>query len=151
MPNLCFAAFAGSASVFAGYLLQRVLFCDLPPRVSGPSKGRGANRKATRSYIDIMLLVFRSPILAFLFTLIATVACADFYKTLGLSRSASDVDIKKAYKKLSKKYHPDKKSGDETKFVEVARGQRNVVNVCSNDIVLTHSYCQRTKYYQTLR
>jgi DnaJ-related protein SCJ1 len=69
-----------------------------------------------------MLLVSCSPILAFLFTLISSVACSDFYKTLDLGRSASDAEIKKAYKKLSKKYHPDKKGGDETKFVEVARG-----------------------------
>jgi len=68
-----------------------------------------------------MFHVLRLPILFFCFTLIASVVCADFYKTLDLSRSASDVDIKKAYKKLSKKYHPDKKSGDESKFLEVTR------------------------------
>lgn len=32
----------------------------------------------------------------------------DYYTDLGLTRSASDVDLRKAYRKLSLKYHPDK-------------------------------------------
>jgi len=32
----------------------------------------------------------------------------DYYKLLSLDRSASERDIKKAYRTLSKKYHPDK-------------------------------------------
>lgn len=42
----------------------------------------------------------------------------DYYKTLGVPRDAKAEDIKKAYRKLARKHHPDA-GGDETKFKEI--------------------------------
>lgn len=42
----------------------------------------------------------------------------DYYKILNVDKSASQDDIKKAFRKLAHKYHPDKQDGDEEKFKE---------------------------------
>lgn len=44
---------------------------------------------------------------------------ADHYKTLDVDKNASQDEIKKAFRKLAHKYHPDKEGGDEEKFKEI--------------------------------
>lgn len=46
--------------------------------------------------------------LAIVLCSVVVIAAEDYYKVLGLDKSASEKDIKRAYRTLSKKYHPDK-------------------------------------------
>ena len=56
----------------------------------------------------------------------------DYYKVLGVTKSATKEEIKKAYRKLAQKYHPDANEGDaaaETRFKEISEAHA----ILSND------------------
>ena len=55
----------------------------------------------------------------------------DYYKVLGVSKDASKEDIKRAYRKLAQKYHPDANKGDsqaETRFKEISEAHAVLAN-----------------------
>lgn len=55
----------------------------------------------------------------------------DYYEVLGISRNASESEIKSAYRKLALKYHPDKNPDDpsaEEKFKEAAEAYEVLSN-----------------------
>jgi curved DNA-binding protein len=58
-------------------------------------------------------------------------ASKDYYKILGVSRSATEEEIKKAYRGLAMKYHPDRNKGDkaaEAKFKEISEAYAVLCN-----------------------
>lgn len=51
----------------------------------------------------------------------------DYYEVLGVSKNADENAIKKAYRKLAKKYHPDTNSGDADAEKNLKKLQRHIL------------------------
>lgn len=73
----------------------------------------------------------------------------DFYKILGVSKTATDDEIKKAYRKLALKYHPDKNKSPqaEERFKEVAEAYEVLSDKKKHDLYVSledvNSGCQK--------
>jgi preprotein translocase subunit Sec63 len=82
--------------------------------------------KVMSSYLGLaFLLVVLDPGMTLLAEAASGSGKKDYYESLGVKRSASDREIKKAFRKLAVKYHPDKNkdAGAEEKFKEIAEGR----------------------------
>ena len=71
--------------------------------------------------------------LIFILLLINTECGEDYYKLLGVKRTATKAEIKKAFKKLSLKYHPDKNKDNPKKAKEMFIKIANAYEVLSHD------------------
>lgn len=71
--------------------------------------------------------------------LVESTAQFDPYKVLGVTRSASQAEIKKVYKRLAKEWHPDKNKNPEAEdtFVKITQSYE-VIFICNNKVTFFH-------------
>ena len=68
----------------------------------------------------------------------------DFYRSLGVDEKATDAEIKKNYRKLALKWHPDKNQGD-PHAEKVFKGERNFYTYFNSHS--TREICHGTTWY----
>ena len=59
----------------------------------------------------------------------------DYYELLGVNQNSDENEIKKAYRKLAMKYHPDKNKGDqgaEKKFKEISEAYEIIMELLNS-------------------
>ncbi len=72
----------------------------------------------------------------------------DYYKTLGVSKNATQDEIKKAFRKLARKYHPDMNKGDNAKAAEEKFKDINEANEVLSDPDKRQKYDQFGAHWQ---
>jgi molecular chaperone DnaJ len=63
----------------------------------------------------------------------------DYYEVLGVAKDAGDRDIKKAYKRLAMKYHPDRTEGDKD-LAGFDSEINKLISMSSDDVWLVNIY-----------
>lgn len=66
----------------------------------------------------------------------------DHFEQLGVGRAATTIEIKKAYKKLANKYHPDRNDGEEAieKFQQIQQAYDAIVDPKKRALYLKSNY-----------
>ena len=131
------------------------MFDNKIPKLKKKAKSDLLNIKNHLIIIEIsLILIIIDHLLSFVFE-----NRRDFYKILGISRSATQYEIKKAYRKLAKQYHPDKNKGDadaEDRFkdlgaaYEVCRHTWFKARMLTVDIYQTEDNLAKTSLYMKL-
>jgi len=75
----------------------------------------------------------------------------DPWQLLGISRSASEEEIKKAYRERAMKYHPDRPNGDEEKFKEISAAYDQITKFNSNKSTFPRDSFGTNMYTQGFR
>ena len=97
-------------------------------------------------YRWLPLLLLALPLLAL------ALAAEDYYGLLGLERDADDRQIKKAYRRLSKKYHPDKNPDDDSahhRFVQVSEAYDVLIDPDLRAVYNRHGHEGVKRHQQT--
>lgn len=68
------------------------------------------------------------------------------YSVLGVSAIADKQEVKKKYRELAKKYHPDSPTGDASKFSEIQKAWEMIENGTTGSFIQKGSYVHKSAF-----